>query len=87
MIKPKGTGFCYCGCGASTSTFFVAGHDKRSEAMLNKLLYGPDTNIAARLIAEGYGPGAKNLFVEHEALEARVAAAVAKVHAAGRRTR
>ena len=67
------TGKCFCGCGGTVkNTFFIPGHDKRAESMLNTLLYGPKKTIVLRMAAEGYGPDGKNLFEEHAALLKRV---------------
>ncbi|MDA4132062.1 MAG: hypothetical protein OK454_02915 [Thaumarchaeota archaeon] len=73
--EPTPTGKCFCGCGAAISTLFAVGHDKKVDAMLNKLKYGPDGSVAKRLVAEGYGPGGKNLFEEYEAARKRAAKA------------
>lgn len=51
----KATGTCWCGCGTTTENFFAAGHDKRAESMLLKLLYGPENTVAAFLNDHGYG--------------------------------
>jgi len=53
------TGECWCGCGEATSigAYFAAGHDKRAEAAIVKVVYG---SVPELLIAHGYGPGGKN---------------------------
>lgn len=58
-LKPTGT--CWCGCGAATAknSFFIPGHDSKSESAILKLHYGGSR--AALLRAHGYGPGGKNL--------------------------
>lgn len=50
-------GKCWCGCGAALpeGSFFARGHDKSAEAMLTKLLYGPENPVAEYLAAHGYG--------------------------------
>ena len=74
--EPIPTDKCFCGCGGTTkNTFFVIGHDKRADAMLNKLKYGLESSVARRLVAEGYGPGGKNLFEEYETARKRAAKA------------
>jgi hypothetical protein len=67
MTAPK-VGTCYCGCGKATSRHFVEGegHDGQALSMLNFLKHGT-TNVAAVLLAEGYGPDGTNL---REAAEA-----------------
>jgi hypothetical protein len=59
------TGECWCGCGEETpvGAFFKPGHDRRSEAMLIKLLYG---SVAGFLDAYGFKPGGRNLKDEYE---------------------
>lgn len=54
-LKP--TGKCWCGCGTDIGkeSFFAAGHDKRAESMLLKLLYGSENTVAAFLAAHGFG--------------------------------
>lgn len=53
------TGECWCGCGETTSigAYFAAGHDKRAEAAIVKVVYG---SVPKLLMAHGYGPGGKN---------------------------
>lgn len=55
-MKPSGQ--CWCGCGTETGkeSFFAAGHDKRAESMLLKLLYGSENAVAAFLNDHGFGP-------------------------------
>ncbi len=65
---PTGIG-CYCGCGQSTNNYFVAGHDAHAHKYLNQLAYGPSDVTARRVVANGYGPDAKNLKDEHAAWE------------------
>ena len=62
------TGHCWCGCdGATKGTFFLAGHDKKSESMMSKLKYGADNSVALRLVHEGYGPSGENLLATYKA--------------------
>jgi hypothetical protein len=59
MTKLIPTGTCWCGCGESTASdaFFAAGHDRRAEAAIVKVVYG---SVPDLLVAHGYGPGGKN---------------------------
>lgn len=55
------TGECFCGCGAATAigSYFVQGHDRKTEAWLTEMRY---SNSVGRLVALGYGPGGENLY-------------------------
>ncbi len=59
------TGYCYCSCGneVGSRSLFSQGHDRKAESFLIKKKYG---GVAQFLIAEGYGPGGKNLHEEME---------------------
>src|SRR5688572_8559134 len=58
MVKFKPSGKCWCGCGTDTGKerYFAAGHDKRAESLLLKILYGTENTVAAFVADYGFGP-------------------------------